>query len=202
MGKELEIKFSLEDKDYSIFQDWLKNNAEAEGREEHEEWYINNPASSFNFDRNGLKDADNYFRIRKTNQNEASVTLKLWQPDPEKPGHHTHCIEHEFKTSDLDSTRDLFQALGYTDITKVIKSREIYNYDVFEIVIDNVKELGIFIEVELKEEFNDPKAGHRKIKLFLKDTGIEKIKEQTRGYVSMFWNPEHDHGVTKYMKDY
>lgn len=202
MGKELEIKISLDKKDSKIFKNWLEVNAKFDKEEEHEEWYLNNPNQTFVFERHGVKDADNFFRIRKTNQNEASVNLKLWQKDPERPGHHTHCIEHQFKTSDLKSTRELFLALGYTDITEVHKNRTIYNFNEFEIVIDNVKNLGEFFEIELKEDFENPRAGHKKIKLFLKMTGITKFMEYDRGYVSMLWNPNKDWSVTKFTKDY
>jgi predicted adenylyl cyclase CyaB len=87
--------------------------------------------------------------------------------------------------------------LGYTDCIIIDKVRKKYLYNEFEIVIDNVKNLGIFVEVELKEEVGDVKEGHKILKEFLKTIGIRKFKEQFRGYVSMFWNPHIDFGEEK-----
>jgi len=57
-------------------------------------------------------------------------------------------------------------------------------------VIDQEKNIGILMEVELKSEVSDVKAGIQCIYGFLETIGITKFELQKRGYVSMLWNPE------------
>ena len=77
---------------------------------------------------------------------------------------------------------------------RLVKVRNIYKFDDFEIVIDKVTNLGVFMELELKTKVDNAKVGLNLIYDFLKLVGITKFKLQTRGYVSMLWNPEYDFG--------
>lgn len=119
---------------------------------------------------------------------------RQWHADPDSPGRHTHCDEFETDVTDGQHMLELYRAIGFTDEIKVEKIRRIYNYADFEIVVDNVTDLGIFVEVELTKPVSDPKAGLATIRTLLKAIGINSYKEQTRGYVSMHWNPTIDFG--------
>ncbi|MBD3232071.1 class IV adenylate cyclase [Candidatus Dependentiae bacterium] len=193
MNKEIEVKFQLDDKLFSQINEWLNKNAKHVNKINHSEYYLNNPNASFLFTApEGYKDAKDFLRIRFTKDGD-SFCLKKFHEDPieKRP---LYCDEYEVKVSDGKKTLELMEVLGYTEQTLVEKTRNIYTFDVFEIVIDQVTNLGIFMEVELKAKVDNAKIGLNLIYDFLKSIGITKFKLQTRGYTSMLWNPEYDFG--------
>jgi len=193
MNKEIEIKIQVNSKLRQQIQTWLDKNATHMGSAHHIEYYLNKPATTFFFSaQEGYKDALDYLRVRLTNNGD-SFCLKKFHEDPieKKP---LYCDEYEVQVSDGKKTLELMKAIGYTEQTLVEKTRNTYKFDVFEIVVDQVKNLGLFMEVELKIEAENTHAGIKLIYDFLKSIGITEFKLQTRGYVSMLWNPEYDFG--------
>lgn len=83
---------------------------------------------------------------------------------------------------------------GFTDVTILAKQRDTYKYDIFEVAIDVVTDLGVFVEVELKKEVVDHEEGYRLIYATLKEMGLTKFKLQPQGYVHQLWNPNLDLG--------
>lgn len=195
MAIEIEIKIKISNDNMQKLERWLESNAKFIRTEKHFERYLENPGKPFSYiNDEGIIDSKEYLRIRET-ENSITVCFKKWHIDPERPGHHTHCDEYEFSVSDAQSARLLFDSLGYTKDTAIInKTRNTYMTDEFEIVIDDVENLGIFVELELKKEVDDVKEGHRMINELLKEIGITEFTYMNRGYVSLMWNPDYDFG--------
>jgi adenylate cyclase class 2 len=196
MAREIELKVSINLEYLTQLRDWLQKNAKFIGEETHLEYYFDNPQNSWKFNHPLLNiiDSENYLRVRKT-EKASSVCLKVFKIDRET-GKAENLDEIEYDVSDFGEAVKLFESLGYTDKTIIDKKREKYDSEKFEIVIDDVKGLGIFVEVELKEQIDgDIKIGFNKIKDFLKSIGIEEFQVQKRGYISMLWNPEIDFGA-------
>lgn len=84
--------------------------------------------------------------------------------------------------------------LGFKDFTLVDKKRKVYTYKNFEIVVDAVKGLGEFTEIELTDSDGSVpiKQEFQRIYDFLKQIGFKQIRSQQRGYVSMLWNLDKD----------
>lgn len=191
MNKEIEVKIQADEEIFNKMQNWLNSNAKYIKEIHHLEYYINNPNTSFFFtSEEGYKDALDYLRVRIT-ENGDYLCYKKFHEDPvlKRP---IYCDEHEVKISDGKKTLELMKALGYNEQSRMEKLRKIYQYEDFEIVIDDVKDLGKFIEIELKKVVSDPKEGLQIIYDFLKSIGINKIKLQRRGYISMIWNPDYN----------
>ncbi len=195
MSIEIELKIKITDEQLMLLTKWLTDNAEFKGEENHREVYLNNPNSTFFFTQKhgGYKDTMDYMRIRFSNKGD-SVCLKHFYEDPKRPGETTHCDEYEYNVSDGEMALKLFEQLGYTDNTWMEKRRKKYDIKDFGIVIDNVKDLGIFVEVELKKEVDNIDEGKQQILELLKNIGIKKFLMQTRGYMSMLWNPGYEFG--------
>jgi predicted adenylyl cyclase CyaB len=194
MAQELELKIQINSDQLTLLKNWLRKNTEYINSSSHKEYYLSNPKDPFLFEnKDGLKDARSYMRVRFSDKGD-SVCLKKFHDDPLRPGVYSHCDEYETGVEDGKELLDLFMELGYTDVTKVEKKRDKYNTKDFEIVIDEVKNLGQFVEVELNEEVEDTEKGRMKIYEFLRMVGIVKFKVMTRGYVSMLWNPDKDFG--------
>ncbi|MEP7104063.1 MAG: class IV adenylate cyclase [Candidatus Dojkabacteria bacterium] len=189
--REIEIRVKLSSDDISLLQSWLKSNAKFKTTVEHTEFYLNNLDKSFFYtSKTGYKDAKDYLRVRMTEKGD-SVCLKRFEIDFET-GKSKNIDEIEYNASNGQEAFKLFKALGYTDITDVSKTRDVYDYENYEIVIDNVKGLGFFAEVELKNfpEDKDIREGFKIIRSFIQKMGFKTYLECKRGYVSMLWNPD------------
>lgn len=193
MNKEIEIKIQINSEQLNILQNWLDKNAKFVGQLEHTEYYLDNPNASFLFTASqGYKDAHKYFRVRLTSHGD-SACYKSFYLD-KQTGKTTHCDEVEIPLVDGKQTLQLLEAIGFTDQTLIQKIRKTYIFEKFEIVIDDLKNVGIFVEIEIKEQIADVKIGLQSINNLLKKIGITKFKKQERGYVSMAWNPNYDFG--------
>lgn len=194
MQKEIEVKIQISDAQLVNVEQWLKQRGSFCGTVQHEEYYLDNPTSPLTFiSPEGYKDARYYLRVRRSPEKGDSVCLKKWYGDA-KTGKKTHCDEWEISVSDGKTALELLSQLGFTDATPIKKTRRIYCVDEFEVVIDTVEDLGVFIEIELKEFVDDVEAGLQRIYDAIKRMGITTCKKQERGYTSMVWNPHYDFG--------
>ena len=194
MSKEIEVRIQIDESFLESIKSWLDTNAEYQGEIRHKEYYLNNPSSTFLFTApEGYKDARDFLRVRFTPEGD-SFCLKRFHDDPvaKRP---LYCDEHEVTVSDGDTVLELMRSLGYTDQTLVQKIRNTYRFDDFEIVLDRVTNAGLFMEVELKVEVANAQVGLKLIYDFLRSIGVTKFKLQTRGYVSMLWNPDYNFGT-------
>lgn len=198
MAREIEVKFKVaEDQKEGILQ-WIDENAILQ-RETHQvEYYFDNPKTTFIFqNKDGFKDSEHYLRVRFDKEKGESVCLKIF----EQEGFVSRNLDEiEFNVSSGAEAVRLFEALGYTYKIEIDKKRKYYKTSdsKFEICFDDVKGLGLFVEVELLEQIEgDIKVGLALIWNFLRSLGIDEIDEQARGYVSMLWNPEIDFGRKK-----
>lgn len=109
-------------------------------------------------------------RVRKSNDTYI-FTLKIQQ------GNRQDSIERELEILDGDRMVEILRLLKYQEVPTVDKQRIKTNYKDMEIVLDEVKELGEFIEVE-KIVQNEDSAERAKIQdelyLFLEGLGVTK----------------------------
>ncbi len=195
MDREIELKFLFAEQQREILVAWLNEHAVYEGSLQQEDRYFDNPHRSF-FTKNeqGVVCADSFLRVRFTNKGDY-VCLKNWHHDAitlEK----THCDEYETSVASGQTMCKLLQAEGYELDTIIIKERNVYRYDCFEVAIDQVKGLGSFVEVELKDYAGAVDAGRAAIKQFVKNIGIGTCVLQRGGYVVMAKNPGINFGET------
>ncbi len=102
------------------------------------------------------------------------------------------CIEKEIEVSNKDKLRDIIELLGFEKTVEVHKKRIKTNYKDYEICLDEVENLGYFIEVE---KMSDEDGGKVQNELFdfLKGLGVEKEDRVLIGYDTMVWlknNPD------------
>jgi predicted adenylyl cyclase CyaB len=83
----------------------------------------------------------NFLRIRKSND-KTLFTVK--QPQQGE----LDCFEHETEISDAEEMRQAILLMGYHEAIKIYKTRRKTNYGEYEICLDEVRDLGTFIELE------------------------------------------------------
>lgn len=192
MQKEVEIKIKIDTKEQELFKKWLALNAKSYGILKITDYYLDNSKSSFYSDsKKGYKEALNFLRVRATDKG-SFITFK--KRDVDQDGE-TLCVnEVETGVADENKTIEIFKLLNFTAVTKIKKQRSVYVYDIFEIVFDEVEELGNFVEIELKNYSGEVKPGIQKIYDLLKSIGINKFIQYDYGYITIYLNSKYDFG--------
>ena len=122
-------------------------------------------------------------RLRNKN-NVYSITYK---DDVFENGKWLYSNEYETKIEDIDMLREIFDRLGLKKLLVIDNKKETYKYNDYEIVLEDVKDLGLFMEVEyctnddvsIKEIKDD-------IQKFIDDLSISVSEELNMGKPEMF----------------
>lgn len=177
MEQEVEIKIQITPEQLALLQRWLDKNTKFIGQCNQKDYFLDNPRDSFYFiNADGKKDVLRFFRIRVASDGD-SACYKNWHVDPET-GNSTHCDEIEIKIADGMQMLELMQAVGFVNHRIKEKSRKQYVLPGFEILIDDVKDAGIFVEIEIDHQINDLKAGIESMYDLLRSIGITSFKKQ------------------------
>lgn len=120
-----------------------------------------------------------WLRLRETNKG-ASLDYKHFYPEnTEKTD---YCDEFQSEVNNVNAIRKIFKSLDFKESVIVEKSRTIWEFKEVEIAVDNVKELGFFIELEAKNDFENPKEGKKFLYNILNELNAEVGEEDLRGY--------------------
>lgn len=101
---------------------------------------------------------------------------------PEQAEKHDYCDEFSSIIDKPESVKKIFLSLNFKEIIVVEKSRSVWEYKNVEIAIDDVKNLGFYIELEAKQEFSDAKAGKEYLRQILSELNADTGAEDLRGY--------------------
>ena len=151
---------------------------------------LNNTIDEYYYDpkRDTLKpDKDNQLshclRLR-TKNTDHSVTYK---DDVFENGKWLYSNEYETKIDSIEIMRDIFKKLGLIKFLEIDNKKETYVYGDYEIVIENVKDLGLFMEVEYcTNEDIDVKSVKREIQKFIDELGLNVSEELNMGKPEMY----------------
>lgn len=133
----------------------------------------------FDSKRDDLKPKEDFrlekcFRIRQCDDKNF-LTYKVDHFD--ENGIWTYSDEHETEVLDFDSAMKIIKHLGFEELVSIENEKYTYMTYFYEIVLENVKNLGLFLEVELinaenlkNEDIETEKQGIRK---FIEFIGFE-----------------------------
>ena len=138
--------------------------------------------------RDDLKPAENdkiYNCLRlRNNSNKYTLTYKDDVYENDK-----WLYSNEFETSveSIDTTRKILEKLGLIKFIQIENEKRVYIFDDYEIVLENVKDLGLFMEVEYctNEDVNIKKI-KSEIQKFIDDLNIKVSKELNEGKPEMY----------------
>lgn len=95
--------------------------------------------------------------------------------------------EYETKIESIDVLRDIFERLGFIKFIEINNQKETYIYNDYEIVVESVKNLGTFIEVEYcTNQDVDVKKVKKEIQQFIDGLGLNVSQELNMGKPEMF----------------
>jgi len=115
-----------------------------------------------------------WLRLRREN-NQYTLTYKHWYPERVKES--THCDEYETIIENGKNFEKILYVLDFKKIIVVDKKRTAYKLDKFEIAIDDVKDLGSFIEIEIKSKYNSIDEAIKKIYTLAKELDLKELAQ-------------------------
>lgn len=180
----IEIEIQVRIANIDVFLKFLKENAEFTGEKYQKDEYFTPQHRNFV----EVKPIEEWLRLRESKNN--SVTYKKWHYTAE--GKSNYCDEYETAIDDAGQLRKIFEALDFKPAITVEKKRKNWIYKDYEISVDEVTDLGEFVEVEYKglAKNPDPDLIVKEMANFLRSAGCEKIERNFIGYPYMILFPE------------
>lgn len=124
----------------------------------------------------------NVLRIRTINNEKSFFTLK------QSIKNELDCIEKQTEIAKPQEMHDALTMMGYENAVSVYKKRQKIKYQNYTICLDQVKDLGNFIEVErLFNDDNEANGIQEEIFKFLQTLGIQKEDRETHGYDTLMY---------------
>lgn len=120
-----------------------------------------------------------WLRLRKSPKG-MFITYKHFFPENAKKT--DYCDEFETKIDNFEAMEKMFISLNLKNAVVVEKSRTSWIFEEVEIVIDDVTDLGFYIELEAKGSFDNPKDGKSYLYEVLKKLNAKVGEEDLRGY--------------------
>ena len=117
------------------------------------------------------------FRLRKTN-NSFYITYKKQHFDGKL---WVYSDEYETKVEKYDIVKSIISLLGLEPLIIVHNKRKIYKYEDYEIELEEVDGLGIFIEVERLSNDSDEMKVKEEIREFIRSLKLKNVKELNIG---------------------
>ncbi len=157
-----------------------------------------------NYDYIGLKHTiDEYYYdpkredLKPDNNNQLSHCLRLrsknndylitYKDDVFENGKWLYSNEYETKVESIDTLREIFNKLGLKKFIEIDNEKEIYKSDKYEIAIEKVKDLGMFMEVEYcTNDDVDVTTIKQEIQGFINSLNIKVSKELNMGKPEMY----------------
>lgn len=126
----------------------------------------------------------NFLRIRKQMRegNEINIFFTLKRPQSNE----LDCIEKSIGISSAGPLVEALVLMGYHEVVKVRKTRTKTRYGEMEICLDEVSDLGSFIEVERITE-GDGEAVQNELFAFLETLGISRQARVVNGYDTLVY---------------
>jgi adenylate cyclase class 2 len=91
-------------------------------------------------------------------------------------GDYDYAEEYETEILDLESFEKILGFLDFKKVVTVEKNREYWMCGDIEVALDNIKDLGYFIEAEAKGNFKDIFEAKNACIKFLENLGIEDVE--------------------------
>lgn len=185
--KEIEVLVEVYD-DINIVKDKLSDFCYKGLKKTIDEYYYDPKRETLKPDKDNQ--LSHCLRIRSKN-NEYSITYK---DDVFDNGKWLYSNEYETKIENIDMLREIFDRLGLVKFIEIDNEKETYVYNDYEIVIENVKDLGIFMEVEYCTCLDvDVKKVKKQIQDFIDNLNLNVSEELNMGKPEMYLKKHNIH---------
>jgi len=171
---EIEIRFPLFNPE--DVRNFLDNNAnlQAENIYQKDTYFI--PAHR------DFLDVEYIYEWLRLRESDKGMSLNYKHFFPENVCKTDYCEEFETKVDNIDALKKMFNSLNFREAVVVEKNRAAWLLDQTEIVIDDVTDLGSFMELEATGHFDNPKEGKEYLYSVLQKMNAKVGEEDLRGY--------------------
>jgi adenylate cyclase, class 2 len=133
------------------------------------------------------KEGDVIMRIRRMD-GKAEFNLK------QQRSNEMDNLEYETVVADPEAMHQILGKLGWVPEVEVKKMRRKGKLEGYEICLDQVEELGSFVELEkLTDDNADPQKVREELFQTLESLGLSRTDEETRGYDTQVYQLHHKH---------
>lgn len=187
--KEIEIKLQLDESDYNRLVDTLKQTAVFVGEKHQVDVYYSPQTESF------YDQGDRCLRVR-TEDGRSILSYKRLHAENTSG---QFIEEYETYIGDPQTVDHILKALEYKSEIIVDKHRIEYCTDTgFMIALDNVLNLGCFIEIENRNDSDPLEVRNQRLIEFVRQLKLDLSWRNTEGYSNMMFRinrKDGDHGV-------
>lgn len=171
--KEVEIRFKVMESEYSSVLELLKQRCIVSESIQDDQYYCDKVYA----DTNTTNKCPYVLRIRQSDIRNV-LTYKSFVDGG------TSWIEEETEISNVDSMRKILQYLGNTEYLRIKKERKSGKYGNIEVNLDRIKDLGVFVELELMHD--DVEFAKTELRNFLsEELQCRNAEVVDRGYVQL-----------------
>lgn len=125
---------------------------------------------------------DEYYDHPSKDLTKTNEYIRLRQIPGEKKAIFAHHInisngvndEYEVEVADADVFRSILKNFGFNLLGTIDKKREVYNLDPYTITIDDVKDIDVFVEVEVEGSKEQAEQKREECKKTLQKLGIDE----------------------------
>ena len=173
---EVELKFKLDEKDFLEVKKKLEETTKFIRKVEQSDEYF----TPIHRDFLEPKFPYEWLSIRRRS-NKIILNYKHWYPEGVEVA--KYCDQFETEVKNSEQLEKILLVLNFKKLVRVEKKREVYMFDdEFEISLDNVKDLGYYVEIEALKDFGGIDKTREKLFDFTKKIGIDTSKIDKRGY--------------------
>jgi len=117
--------------------------------------------------------------------NEDKPAVLCYKKDYYEKGKWIYSDEYETEVSSFKTTEKILNSLGYFELVKVEMVKHCFINKKYEIVIEKVKSLGNFLEVEAIAENEEVDKTKKEIALFISSLNLDVSEELNEGKAEM-----------------
>jgi adenylate cyclase, class 2 len=172
---EIENKYKLSGDQEERVLAYCLENATHIKEHEHEDTYFSPIGEDFLLQMFPYK----WLSIRKRN---GISTLNYKHFFPEGAEKHSYCDEYTVEISSSETMAKVLLELGIAERVKVLKKRNIFKLEDFEIGIDQVEGLGWFLEIEGTGPAEEAENLKEAIHMLANKMGVSRTQQDFRGY--------------------
>lgn len=171
---EIEIKLPLHNKEEVT--EFLNKNAKIKAKKVRQKDTYFTPAHK------DFLDAKHPYQFLRVRESKKGAFFAYKHCHPENSNHVDYLDEYETNIGDSKSLMKILNSLDFKEILFIDKTRSIWEFDDVEIAIDEVKDYGVFIELELKSHHDNPKKAKKYLYSMLNKLNAKVGKEDQDGY--------------------
>lgn len=173
---EIEAKFELNKQKYQELINYFKSNCDKHTiKKQHDIYFSPENPKFFGGDID-----DECIRIRVQKDKYILGYKKIYLSNNSSD---IHLVEHETEVSNLNETINILKKLRINKVCDLKKIRDSFIYkDLYEIALDDVEELGYFIELEIHDKSLSIKKSNELLLKLIKELNLDITKRNLKGY--------------------